>query len=356
MPGVDLNLSLPSLSDSLSTVVSKTAVALSAIEDDLAAQVVTAELNINAALSMNGSSLTDVSSLQLLAGNAPTTNGSIYYHTDGEFYVRTAAGAIKVTSNGSLNTAAAGGFTGDYGLGTETASYDDASGEFRFTEDTGVYADLVADDVVLNGSSGTVRLGAASAMTDGRSFLVSTLPASGISLLVYDASDSGVKDNNVTRTTNVVKITDLDVSGSILHGNLEMHADLANAVLDTGTLGTGVTSNIPYLTMSVVGRIFIALPIPVGCRLKTVTMVHDRASNWQSFAPMTIYKYVTFPNSVSTVTAAQTTQLGSTESATSLTVSSPAALASGETHMVGITWNSISNRLYHVLYYYDRTS
>lgn len=219
MPGVDLDLDLPSLSDSLATIVSKTVDALQAIEDDLAAQVVSSEININAALSFNGAAITNLGSATFSSGNIPTTAGSVWY--DGtEWYVSDATGTIQVTSNGSLNIAAVGGIVGDYGGGNPArVTYDDASGEYRFTEDTGVYADLVADDLVLHSASGSVRFSVDDAITTDRQFIIEDLPTAGVSALVYDASDSSVKSAENTRVTNALKITTLDMTGEEKHGD-----------------------------------------------------------------------------------------------------------------------------------------
>lgn len=254
MPGVDLNLDLPTLSDTMADIVAKLATALSAIETDLAAQVVPAEINVNSALSLAGNALTNVGSVQMVAGNSPTTPGSLYY-TGGEFYMVDATGAVQITSSGSLNVAAVGGFVGDYGgVNPARATYHDISGEFRFTEDTGVWADLVCDDAVLMGSAGSVRLGVDAAITTGRQVIFKSLNAANVSMLVYNGSTSTIEDNNVTRATNPVKVTTLDASGDIVTATDYAHtAEFSQTVSFGGahfSAGTGSSTSFLVSTTS----------------------------------------------------------------------------------------------------------
>jgi hypothetical protein len=190
MPGLDLNLDLPSLTDTLADVVSKTATALAAIEDDLAGLITVGELDMNAALSMEGNAITDVGGLVLTSGN-PGTAGSVVY-VGGEFYLVTPAGTVQITSGGALDAGSIGGITGM--SGGAAVEFDLASGEFRFYEDTGVRADLVADEVVLHGANGTVLLTVDDAIASARVVNFKSLPASGVSLLAYDAADSALVD------------------------------------------------------------------------------------------------------------------------------------------------------------------
>ncbi len=218
MPGVDLNLDLPSLSDPLATIVAKFITALSVVEDDLAADVTPSEIDINTSLSMNGSALVNTGSVQFVAGNAPTSAGSMWYEDD-EFWVQDATGAVRLTVDGAIDASSIGGITS---LASPAAvTWDLASSQFRFTADSGVFADLSADDLVLNSASGSVRFSVADAITTAREFNIVDLPASGVSALVYDAASSSLKSSENTRITNALKATTLDVSGaSTLTGNV----------------------------------------------------------------------------------------------------------------------------------------
>lgn len=199
----------------MATVVSKTAVALAAIEDRLELKVTPASLNMNAALPMGGNQLTGVGALTLVDTANPTAAGSVYYH-GGEFYAIDATGTIQLTLNGNLNVGATGTIVGDYGgANPARVTYDDASGEYRFTEETNIWADLVADDVVLKSAAGSVRLGVTNDITTARLFLFKELPTAGVSMLTYDASNSTVNDAQTLRATNDVKVTTLNASGNV---------------------------------------------------------------------------------------------------------------------------------------------
>ncbi len=233
MPGVDLNLDLPSLSDQLATIVAKLITALSAIEDDLAADVTPSEIDINTSLSMNGSALVNTGSVQFVAGNAPDAAGAMWYEDD-EFWVQDATGAVRLTVNGAIDASSLGGITS---LASPAAvTWDLASSEFRFTSDSGVYADLVADDLVLHSASGSVRFSVADAITTARQFNITDLPASGVSALVYDASSSALKSSENTRITNTLKATTLDISTTTtLTGAITAASSLTVAgVVDVG--------------------------------------------------------------------------------------------------------------------------
>jgi hypothetical protein len=234
MPGVDLNLDLPSLSDNLSDIVSKIVIALAAIEDDLADDVTPSEFNVNTALSLAGNTLTNAGSVLLVSGNVPSAAGSIYYDS-GEFYAIDSTGVIQLTDAGNLNAASLGTIGGDFGgANPAQVTYDDASGEYRFTEDTGVYADLVADDVVLMGASGSVRLGVAAGITTARQFLFDDLPTSGITLLAYDSATSTVEDAG-----NVTLDVDITTTGPVTAATLVVttEIDATTAGIDIGDAG-----------------------------------------------------------------------------------------------------------------------
>jgi len=179
MIGTDLDLDLPDLGDSLATIVSKTVVALSAIEDSHADLATPSALDINSNISFGGNHATNVGGVVLAAGNSPTAAGSFYY-SGGKFYLKDATGVIQLSADGTINVSSSGGIGGDYGQGGNPAvvTYDDASGQYRFKESTGpdVWADLVVDDVVLMETSGTdsIRLSAPADVTTSYTL---TLPA-----------------------------------------------------------------------------------------------------------------------------------------------------------------------------------
>lgn len=207
MIGTNPNLTLPSGSDTMATVVAKIATALSTLATSIADKATPAAFNINQALSLAGNALTDCSTITLVRGNISTTPGSMYYGTDGEFYAVDVTGtAVKLTANGQINIGGTGGFVGDYVSSNSTgAAYDSASGQFRFTKAAGAqWADVVAANVVHQGSAGSVKIGVDAAINTARIFNFKSLPAAGVSLLVYNAATSTLEDANVTAPTNAV--------------------------------------------------------------------------------------------------------------------------------------------------------
>lgn len=342
MPGVDLNLDLPSLSDSMSDIVAALVVAISTIEDDLSAKVVPAELDINAALSMGGNSLTAVGSVQLMSGNAPTAAGSLYYHTDGEFYMLTSAGAVKVTANGSLNVTAANGIVGDYGLGPEAVSYDNLSGEYRFTEDTGVWADLVADDLVLNSASGSVRFAVDNAITTARQFILKDIPASGVSALVYNASNSTVESAENQRITNQLKATILDISGNFRHAEVDYAQGFHDAKATVGSISFGAPSGVELCNMAVGATMVVPITAPMQCgvsRLKKLVITHDDNSN----PTWTVRSQGGLPCVVGSVgVTAVVSSATSGQRTTTLTVNTPTTLGAGCRHTLEIHNNAVT--------------
>lgn len=256
MPGVPLNLDLPSLSDDMATIVAKLVTAIGLIQDDLEAKVVPAEIDVNAALSMNGSALTNVGSGQFVAGNPPTNAGTIYYNSN-EWFLRDATGAVRITLNGALDASSVGGIGGDYGGGNPASvSYNDASGEYRFTEDVGVWADVVCDDLVLQGASGSVRFSCDSGISSARQVNINELPASGVSLLTYDASNSRLADAQTVRATNVVKATIVDVTGNIRHTERTNLQGFDGSTVTSGSLSFGWDSTNGAFAQSTTGGIF----------------------------------------------------------------------------------------------------
>lgn len=343
MPGVDLNLSLPSLSDPFSTILSKTLVALAAIEDDLAGKIVSSEIDINASLSMAGNALTSIGSLLLLGGNAPTAAGSVYY-SNGEFYMIDATGVIQITSNGSLNTAAVGTIVGDYGgVNPARVSYNDASGEYRFTEDTGIWADLVADDLVLNGTAGSVRFGVDASVTTARQFLVKDIPTSGVSCLVYDASTSTLESAENKRITNDTKATKIEVSGDYAHTaefsrRMGFHDFAVDALTTPPIVRAGTLT---WQASSSSDNIQAYLPLRKGDRLKSIKFRLEKYAG--NSTEIRAHLLSSTDILVSTLATGSVSSVGTNDF--TLTVGSPVALGVEQVVNLVFTGANVQDRL-----------
>lgn len=101
-------------------------------------RVPSAGININANLPAGGFSFTGVGSVDFDAIALPSSGARRAFFVGNDFYVRDAAGVnIKLTSGGTINASAVGGFGGDYvGVGA-LADYDDANDTYRFRQELG---------------------------------------------------------------------------------------------------------------------------------------------------------------------------------------------------------------------------
>lgn len=351
MPGSNLNLDLPELADPMATIVSKLVTALSAVQDDLAPKIVPSEINVNAALSMNGCALTNTGSVQLVAGNAPSSVGSIYYNTDGEFYAIDATGAVRITLNGALDASSFGGITGMGG--TDAAvTYDLSTTQFRFTAEVGEYADLVARYFIMEGNAGTVQMGATANVNTAMQFNIDKMPASGVVPLVYDPSISAVRDGTITSAGGLALFTGILASANITGTNITGQNLTASGAVQVllhfqhpewqwalptfggsleGTItGSGNPSSQAHNQVAVSSGLkwYQHLPVRALERVKKVVMDLS-ASNTGSFVNIIIAKM----SATGTLTTVQSAAFSASTSFT-ITVASPVDAAVGETWLL----------------------
>ncbi len=282
MPGVNLDLDLPSLSDTFADIVAKTVVALDAIQDDLAGDVTPSEMNMNTALSMGGNHLTNVGALTLVDGNVPALTGSLFY--DGvDFFAISPAGTVQLTLEGAVNVAGTGGITGDYGLGDETVSYDSGTSDYSFTSEPGTFADLLVADVVLhNTTGGSVRLGVDDSITTDRTVMFSGLPTSGTSILVYNATTSTIEAGDLASVEDL-GVERLTVTEPILHGDHTLLVPaFAFSVQASGTATYSVSETAVTKTGGT-GTVSVQyyFPLPCGTFVKTVVV---STTNFDAFS------------------------------------------------------------------------
>jgi hypothetical protein len=279
MPGVNLNLSLPSLSDSMSTVVTKLVQALNTVQNDLAPKIAAGIININAALPCNGNPLTSVGYVTLASGQTPTTAGSIYFN-NGEFYLVDAAGAIQLTASGAINVGVVGGITG-MNATTAAVTYVNGSQTFQFTSNVGVYAKIQAANVILQGTNSTVTLGVDNAVVTPLTINIKSLPAAGISQLVYNASTATLEDGAVTAATNA---TTFNAKWTIGGSGDYAHTFLKEAAVPF--VGSGADSNVTVTGLGITttsaaphwqSPIHTAWGLRVGDRIKLIDIVFSTA-------------------------------------------------------------------------------
>lgn len=276
MPGTNLNLVLPSLSDNLATIVSKTAQALSTIQNDLAPKISAGILNINSTLPFNGNAATGLGSIQLVTGNTPTAAGSLYY-LNGEFYAIDATGVIQLTLNGALNAAGIGGIVGDYGgVNPARETYVAASGQYQFTSSPGVWADLVAAHLILEGASGTVKLGVDNAISGATIANFKSFPTSGVSFVVFNAATSTFEDGGVTQVSNpLVSTNSIKASALKFTTSIQLNIPTGQGVItSSGSSGPTLTKDGTYnspkqwqFDTSGVETISFPVKLPAGAKI-----------------------------------------------------------------------------------------
>lgn len=195
MPGTNLNLPIPSLSDNQTTVVTKTAQALTAINNDLAGKITPAQMTINSQLNMGGNSLSNVGGAIFNGSLFTNTPGAIWF--SGEWFLADNTGIIQLTSNGTLNVAALSGIGGDYVSSNALISFDSANSRYRFFGASAAnLVDLDARNVVVNGSLAKVTFGVDSSLVTNTTFNIKSVPGANVGLLAYDASASAVVDGS----------------------------------------------------------------------------------------------------------------------------------------------------------------
>ncbi len=357
MPGIDLNLDLPTLADPLVDVVSKLTTAISTIEDDLADQITSGEIDINATLSANGQALINVGGLQL-AGGVSTTTGTLY--TDGQdLFYRSAAGTVQITAAGAIDVASLGTIGGDYGAGTALVTYDLASQEYRFFHDpANTYADLVADDMVVMTSfgGGSVRIGSDPTITTARSFIFKDLPTAGISCLVYDATTSTVEDAQTSRITNDVKVTTLNASGNVTANDskhvIERVRKLhpAQGWVSTGTV-TKTASLYGLVQFTVIGDGIYSIPagLSSGDRAKIVHMRLNKSSGGDITVEVWRVGYLETGTLIQSFTYS-TAGIGNI----TCTITTPVTLADGEDIVVVVTCAAVGDQIRNGAVWFDR--
>lgn len=279
LDGNTVVLALPSLSDTMSDVVSKTATALSVLATGLTPKIVPGQLNVNTALSMNGNALTNVGSTQLVDGNQPSAAGSMYFHL-GEFYLVDSTGVVQVTSNGVLNVAGQVGIVGDYG-GSNPArvSYDNTSKQYRFTQSTGVWADIVARSLILNGAGGgTATVSVDASVSSGLNVAIKSLGnGTNTSVLVYKGSTSTLEDSINNTDTKIINGPiaaggNIVAAGTVTATGYKYSTVIGGAIPFTGGAGSSVNPTAFGVPASSVGWNWISGLIPVrsGERLKQI--------------------------------------------------------------------------------------
>lgn len=243
MPGIALNLPIPSLSDTQTVVVTKIAQALTAIENDLTPQVVPSEININSALNFNGNPALNVGYITMGGGTPGAVIPGAIYYNNGNWFLVDGTTTIQITSAGALNLTLNGGIGGDYAAVSALLSYDNAATRYRFFGAGGVtLVDLDARKIALNGASAIVTLGVDAALVANKTVNFKSLPTANVGLLAYDAAATAIVDgssvaitasptftNLVTFNGGITVTGNITVNGLLKHGNYSKELSLTAA-------------------------------------------------------------------------------------------------------------------------------
>jgi hypothetical protein len=257
MPGVNLNLSLPTLSDSQTVVITKIATALTAIQNDLTPKIIPAEININSAIDMAGNSITNLAKAQFIA-NTSIVPGTIYY--DGvNWFAVTSVGTVQFTANGAVNVSTTGGIGGDYGPSAALVFYDNSLQRYRFFgAGASSIVDLEARKLVLDGSLASVTFGVNAAVASNKTFNYLSTPSSGVGLLAFDASTNSMVDGAT------VPITSSPTFSNAVTFNAGVTINGALSVPTTATIGTVTATNVNTTNLAVSAGATVTNDVLIG--------------------------------------------------------------------------------------------
>jgi hypothetical protein len=98
-------------------------------------RITPAELSINADLTFAGNAATNLKALAFTAQASYATSKALWVNSaNDDLYYRRAGTDYRLTLNGALNVAIAGGIAGDYAAAAASLYYDDAAEAYRFLE------------------------------------------------------------------------------------------------------------------------------------------------------------------------------------------------------------------------------
>lgn len=339
MPGVDLNLPIPSIADTQTIVITKIAQALTLIEDDLTPQILPSEININSALDFGGNTALNVG-YATFGGGAPSSTipGAIYYN-NGEWFLVDSIGAVQVTANGTLNLSVNGGIGGDYSAVSALVSYDNASSRYRFFGSGGLtLVDLDARNVTLNSTTRTVTLGVDAALSANKVVNFKSLPTVNIGLLAYDAASTAIVDGS----TNPITAAATFNSTVTFNGAVALNAGFTHGTFTQEipfTLGPGC-NNVAIGGFDAVNVIAAAAytwrsePLPLRVGEKILTCLARLTRSAVANINVAIKKRNSLTGAITTI---QTAAFAGATGDLTVTVGAPTAIVSRERWYIEIT-------------------
>ncbi len=227
-------------------------------------QVPTAGLNIDADLTFGGFSATEVKAVRFTqqATISAFTRGLAWKTSTNELYAIKSDGTeVRITNGSTLDVTAAAGFGGDYASSDALASFDQASGEYRFyssdatTPDT--WGKLSSEQINIHPAgtgSNRVQLKAPAGLAASYSVTYpAALPAA-------------------TRRVSITSAGVMTYDGA--HGAEELCLRWSSGHQSSGTWTPGTTT----VASSAGGEIWdIPIPLPVGKRVTSIVIAYQRA-------------------------------------------------------------------------------
>lgn len=346
MPGINLNLPIPSLSDTQTVVVTKIASALTSINTDLAAPVLASEMNINSGLNFNGNAALNLG-YATFGGGTPgaVIPGAIYYN-NGNWFLVDGTATIQITNAGALNFTLNGGIGGDYAAVSALLSYDNAGTRYRFFGSGGTtLVDLDARKLALNGTSAIVTLGVDAALLANKTINIKSLPAANVGLLAYDAAATALVDGatvaitaSPTFTNSVTFNGGITVNGNIQANGLIKHGNYSKEVSLTTAPGEAISPiGVTYSTSGVLYTTWVSEPMTtqgliVGDVIQSITIRLTKVGT--NVTSLTLNKK---PFNGANVQVQTTTSVTNGAQDLTLTIGSPVAIASRERWFLTVT-------------------
>lgn len=355
MPGAPLDLTIPDVTDTWPTWSSKVEECLRDIEADLEPPVLFSELSANANFDLSNFASTNARYYSCYPGNSTTIPTNGIGVKNGEWYATDGAGnEIQVTSNGTLNFAATGGFTGDYVSAGAQARYTNATTLYEFLDGTGALADGSFDDIrVSNGANYALLQYGGSVNTN---FILPPTVAAGVSVLTVDASGNvahnatigvGFTINNanvtLTGTADIKHPDHTQTLAGVAHGRTAVINDWTTATSGGRLRRTGsITSELyPQGAMN-----------RVGSRLKSVVISMNKSDG--TVTTFTLHKVSNTGAIGAAIGTNTTTALGNSE--LTVTVGVPSALVAGEHWCLQVVYVGAGDHtIFNVRWLWDRT-
>jgi hypothetical protein len=246
-------------------------------------RITPAALSINADLTFAGFAATNLKAIVFTAQASYATSKALWVNSaNDDLYYRRAGTDYRLTLNGALNVAIAGGIAGDYAAASASLYYDDAAEAYRFLEAAPAPNDwsrVLCGDLDLyehaSGIANRVRLSSPAALAASYAL---TFPAAvpGSTQLVQ-VSSAGVMTfsntivNDITMTAGE-HIT-LSGGGEIKHGDRVLLVSPYEFVSDgTFTVGSAVTfADSGYIVSGAAARCAIPVKLTAGDRIKSFT-------------------------------------------------------------------------------------